>query len=163
MADDRHYVPGSFYRIDDQSGFKVRAERTRKQWNNIIVRLESWEPRQPQDFVKGVPDYQMVPEPRPRQTNTFLGPLVSSIIAPTPTGSILIEIENTGRMYAGDVINVILDNTDSFRTTINKVNSNTELILGAPLPWSVSFGNEVSDWSAVSPPNINSSGSGGDD
>lgn len=163
MTDDKHYNPGEWYRICDMTGFKVRSPRTSKQWNNIIVRLESWEPRQPQDFVKGVPDYQMVPEPRPRQTSTFLGPLVTSILTPTLTGSTLIEVENTGRMYAGDTINIILDNTDSFRTTIIKVNSNTELMIQSPLPWSVSFGNEVTDWSAVSPPNINSQGSAGDD
>ena len=54
MADDKHYVPGTFYRICDMTGFKVRSFRTKKQWNNIIVRDQSWEARQPQDFVQAV-------------------------------------------------------------------------------------------------------------
>lgn len=72
MADDKHYVPGSFYRICDITGFKVRAERTRKLWSGTIRRIQSWEARQPQDFVKGVRDDQAVPDPRPRQVDRFI-------------------------------------------------------------------------------------------
>lgn len=73
MADDRHYIPGSWYRLDERTGFKVRAEKTRKEWTGRIVRDQSWEARQPQDFVRGVRDDQTVPEPRPRQPNVFVG------------------------------------------------------------------------------------------
>lgn len=72
MADDRHYVPGDYYRIDDRSGFKVRAKRTRQEWTGFIVADNLWEIRQPQDFVKGVRDDQTVPLPRPRQPDTFI-------------------------------------------------------------------------------------------
>ncbi len=72
MADDKHYVPGSFYRICDITGFKVRAERTHKMWSGTIRRIQSWEPRQPQDFVKGVRDDQAVSDPRPRQIDRFI-------------------------------------------------------------------------------------------
>jgi hypothetical protein len=74
VVDDRHYVPGSFYRIDDRTGYKIRAEHTRKEWTGRIVREQSWEPRQPQDLVRGVRDDQNVPEPRPRQQNVFIDP-----------------------------------------------------------------------------------------
>jgi len=70
--DDKHYVPGSFYRIDDRTGFKRRAYRTRKEWTGLIVDRQVWEARQPQDFVKGVFDDQTVPQPRPRSPNTFI-------------------------------------------------------------------------------------------
>jgi len=73
MADDRHYVPGDFYRIDDRSGFKVRAKRTRKEWTGLIVDQDKWEARPSQDFVKGVIDDQTVPEPRPRQPDRYIG------------------------------------------------------------------------------------------
>ena len=72
MADDRHYVPGTFYRIDDRTGFKTRSYRTRKEWNGLIVSDRVWEARQPQDFVKGVADNQTVPEARPRQPNAYI-------------------------------------------------------------------------------------------
>ena len=163
MADDKHYVPGTFYRICDMTGFKVRSFRTKKQWNNIIVRDQSWEARQPQDFVRGVRDEQNAPEPRPRAVNTFLGPLMTSILTRANIGDTTIYVDNTGRMYASDVISIVLDNGECFRTTVIQVPSSTELVIHDPLPWSTSFGNEVTDWSAVSPPNINSTGSAGDD
>jgi hypothetical protein len=72
MGTERFYKPGSFYRIDDRTGFAVRAERTRKEWNNLIVSDRVWEARQPQDFVKGVADNQTVPNARPRQPNPYL-------------------------------------------------------------------------------------------
>lgn len=77
MGTERFYKPGSFYRIDDRTGMAVRAERTRSEWNNLIVSDRVWEARQPQDFVKGVADNQTVPYPRPRQPN----PSVSSRVA----------------------------------------------------------------------------------
>lgn len=163
MADDKHYVPGSYYRIDDMTGFKVRVERTRKQWNNIIVREESWESRQPQDFVKGVRDDQAVPEPRPRQTDTFLGPLVTFLTAAAVAGATHLAVDNTGRMYPGDTVTLPLDNGNVFTTIIGRVIDSTHLQLFDPLSYSVSNNVELTDWSAVSPPNINSSGSGGDD
>ncbi len=73
MGTERHYKPGSFYRICDRTGFATRAERTRMEWNGLIVKDRVWEARQPQDFVKGVPDVQTVPYARPRQANTFVG------------------------------------------------------------------------------------------
>lgn len=72
MADDRHYVPGDFYRICDRTGFKVRAKHTKKEWTNMIVREQSFEMRHPQDFVQGVRDDQTVPEPRPRSQDLFI-------------------------------------------------------------------------------------------
>lgn len=66
------YRPGSFYRVCDRTGFTVRAENTRKQWNGLIVRKESWEARHPQDFVRGVTDWQSVPEPRLPQEPVFI-------------------------------------------------------------------------------------------
>ncbi len=66
MTEEVRYKSGDFYRICDQTGFKVRASKTRKQWNGYIVRTKSWEPRHPQDLVRGIADYQVVPEARPR-------------------------------------------------------------------------------------------------
>ena len=72
MGTEKHYKPGSFYRICDRTGMAVRAERTRREWQGLIVRKEVWEIRQPQDFVRGVNDIQTVPFSRPRSPDTFV-------------------------------------------------------------------------------------------
>lgn len=66
------YKPGSFYRIDDRTGFKVRAEDQQREWTNLLIRKQSFEMRQPQDFVTGVVDDQNVPYARPRPDITNL-------------------------------------------------------------------------------------------
>lgn len=72
MSESVRFKPGDWYRICDLTGFKVRASHTRKQWNGYIVRKESWEARPQQDMVRGVADYQAVPEARPPPATTYI-------------------------------------------------------------------------------------------
>ncbi len=67
-----HYVHGDANSICDRSGFKVKKSTTRKEWNGLIVRDKDWEPRHPQDYVRGRQDIQSVHEPRPEATDNFL-------------------------------------------------------------------------------------------
>jgi hypothetical protein len=66
------YIRGDFLRVCDLSGTVVRASDTVKLWNGLIVRSDWHEARNPQDFVRGVPDNQRVPEPRPEKADVFL-------------------------------------------------------------------------------------------
>lgn len=68
-----YYAPGDFNRICSRTGFKIKASQTKKEWNNQIVRRESWEARHPQDLLRSRPDRQQVPDPRSEATDTFLG------------------------------------------------------------------------------------------
>lgn len=61
-----------FNRICDRTGFKVKACDTLMEWNGLIVCREDWEPRHPQDFVRGKRDNQRVPHPRPEPDDVFL-------------------------------------------------------------------------------------------
>lgn len=69
---DNLYRPGDFYLICDECGFKVRASETRKRWDGRRVCSKDWEPRHPQDFVRGRRDKQRVPEPRPEPADVFI-------------------------------------------------------------------------------------------
>lgn len=73
------YKKGSFNRIDDRSGFKKKAEQTREEWTGMIVAKESWEPRNAQDFVRGIPDLMWVEKPRPEAADTFIVPAHSGV------------------------------------------------------------------------------------
>jgi len=55
MADER-YIPGDHNVICDISGFKCKRSECRKTWDGFIVRADFWEPRQSQDFVRGLRD-----------------------------------------------------------------------------------------------------------
>lgn len=153
MGTERYYKPGSFYRICDRTGFAVRAERTRMQWNNLIVRDDVWEIRQPQDFVTGVTDDQSVPMARPRSVDAYDGPLHTFITAAANIGDLTIEVNETARMYAGDSIELVLDNGALLQTMIVKVVDSTHLKLQDKLPWYASVNNDLTNLSAISPPN----------
>jgi hypothetical protein len=69
------YIAGDFWRICDCCGFKRRASQTRMRWDGLIVCLEDFETRHPQDFVRGRKDNQVVPNPRPESADMLVGPL----------------------------------------------------------------------------------------
>lgn len=166
MADDLHYVPGSFYRICDRTGFKIRADKTRAEWTTRIIRTQSWEARQPQDFVRGVADPQYVPDARPQQQNVFIGPLTTTLSSNAAPGTNTLNVASFVGMSIGDRIEIILDgDADTFLTTIIRLPggfssgfsggfATVSIQLADPFPRSASAGNLVTDISQVIQPNI---------
>lgn len=139
MADDRRYVGGDNYILDDLSGFKIRARRARiipgGQTGNLAVAPERWEPQQPQDFVTGVYDDQTVDLARPRQTNQFVitGTFVT---APSASRANTITVDTTVGFQAGSLIQIMLDSGENFRTPILSIAGNV-MTLVERLPASV--------------------------
>ena len=90
----RHYSykPGSYYVADDRTGFPQRAERTRVQWNRLRVDESVWEPRQPQDLVRGVKDNQTVADARPLAPAIFTGPIYEQMNQTSGVGSTVIYL-----------------------------------------------------------------------
>jgi hypothetical protein len=160
MADDKHFVMGDFYRIDDRTGFKVRARKTRQEWTGLIVDRARWEARQPQDFVKGVVDNQNVPLPRPRSVDAYDGPLHTFITIAANIGDLVINVNSTARMYLGDNIELVLDDGTLFQTIIVQIPSSTQLRMEKRLPWTAAVNNDLTNYSAVSPPNQGINGFG---
>ena len=63
----------SFYEICDRSGFKVEAGTLVEEWTGLWVRPKDWEPRHPQEFVRGVPENESSIQVSPEADDTFLG------------------------------------------------------------------------------------------
>lgn len=121
MARDWYYRPGDYYQLDDLSGFKIRASRSRKipggQTGGLIVDPKRWEPQHPQDFVRGVVDDQTVPEPRSRQTNRYMV-VATFATAFSPRQSNLITVDSIEGFTIGDLVAVMLDNGENFYATV---------------------------------------------
>jgi hypothetical protein len=66
------YRAGDHYLICDECGFKIRRSESRHRWDKAIVCGKCWEPRHPQDFVRGRRDRQSVPDARPEPPDHFL-------------------------------------------------------------------------------------------
>jgi hypothetical protein len=139
MADDRRYVGGDNYILDDLSGFKIRASRARiipgGQTGGLAVAPDRWEPQQPQDFVTGVRDDQTVAVSRPRQQDQFviLGTYATAF---SPLGASSITVDITINFLVDDVLQIMLDTGVNFYSRLTGIVGKTCLI-DPPLPATV--------------------------
>jgi hypothetical protein len=145
------YRHGSFYRTDDRSGFPTRAENTRKQWNGVWTDERFWEPRQPQDLVRGVPDLQNVPEARPKPQPVYTGPQSEEITASLAVGANLIPVENTIGLQAGHKVGIMLSTNQYFFTYILDFIGGLAVLLN-PLPNTVPAANLITDFGPFDDP-----------
>lgn len=145
MGRKLHYKPGSFYRTDDRTGFPQRAEKTRKEWTGLIVDEKVWEPRQPQDLVKGVPDIQAVPDPRPLGSDIYVGPISVQTTAAAAIGQTTVPVQTITGFYDGAIVGCMTDydNGTVFFTTINGTPTGSNLVLAAGLPYPMASGNLI--------------------
>jgi hypothetical protein len=139
---------GGFYRQDDRTGFPQRAYRTKKEWTGLIVDENVWEPRQPQDLVKGVRDNQTVQEPRPIGPSLYDGPIYIATNANVAIGATFIPLGSIAGLTAGDSIGIMMDNGIYFNTTISGNPISTGVNIAAPMPYTAASGNLMIDYSA---------------
>lgn len=50
------FIPGDHWVVCDRCGMDIRSSDARETWDNLVVCPDDWEPRHPQDFVRGVPE-----------------------------------------------------------------------------------------------------------
>lgn len=69
------YISGNHLLICDRTGRVIRKSDARTQWNGLVVHKSQWEPRHPQDFLRGRKDKQIPEKPiRPEAADTELAP-----------------------------------------------------------------------------------------
>lgn len=149
-----NYVPGGFYRICEVCGFQCRASETMKRWDGLFVCRADFEPRHPQDFVRGRRDDQTVPNPRPEPVAHLVGPLQTALSAIAAAGTTTISVENSARFESLDRIGVMLDSGNMESHIIFSVPTTTSIHLTEPMGGTAGIGNIVIDYSAVSAPDI---------
>ena len=154
MGRKLHFRPGSFYRASDRTGFPTRAENTRREWNGIIVEDKVWEPRQPQDLVKGVPDKQSVIDPRPLGQNVYVGPVSVQTTAAAIIGQTVIPVQTTFGFYEGAKVGCMTDQDGGsvFFTTVAASPAGSNLVLAQGLPYTMASGNLITLYQASPPP-----------
>jgi hypothetical protein len=66
-----YYVGGEWNACCDRCGFIYKSSELKKTWDGLMVCEKDWEPRHPQEFVKGTKDKQAVPWSKDEQPDTF--------------------------------------------------------------------------------------------
>jgi hypothetical protein len=72
MAYIPRYDSGDWKALCDVCGREYKATQLTKRWDGLMCCRQDWEPRQPQDFVRGVDDNQTTPWSRPEPANQFI-------------------------------------------------------------------------------------------
>jgi hypothetical protein len=65
------YEKGNWKTVCDACGRLFKASQLTKRWDGVMVCQDDWEPRQTQDFVRGVADIQTPAWTRPEVADTF--------------------------------------------------------------------------------------------
>ena len=66
-----YYAPGEWNAVCDRCGFEYKSSELKRTWDGLMVCSKDWEPRHPQDFVRGVKDPQSVPWTRDEGPDVF--------------------------------------------------------------------------------------------
>lgn len=69
-----YWKRGEFKFICDVCGFEYHSGQMRMRWDGLRVCPKDWNIRQPQDFVRSIPDPQALPWSRPDVSPTFIVP-----------------------------------------------------------------------------------------
>lgn len=68
-----YYAKGDHNVICQRCGFEYKRSQTRIEWDNLIVCIYGcYEERQPQDYVRGIPDIRNVQRTNPKNTPVYL-------------------------------------------------------------------------------------------
>lgn len=148
------YIAGDFKRVCDRCGGVFRASMTFRTWDGLFVCREDWETRHPQDFVRGRIDNQTIPNARPEQVDSIVGPLTTTLTASATAASTSLSVQSSVRFAPGDNIGIICDDGSVRARTVNLVPTTSSLTITSALLATASIGNIVIDYSAVAEPDI---------
>jgi hypothetical protein len=111
---------GDYNAICDRCGCKFKFSQLKLEWDGLYVCTANgcWEPRQPQDYVKGVRDDMAVPVSRPDQPAVFLDTLY---VTPVTSTSLLSFAINRLKSLAVSVISTASILTQYFPSLGSKV------------------------------------------
>ena len=153
------FKSGDWLAICDSCGLTFYASQLRKRWDELMVCELDWEPRHPQDFVRGIPDNPAPPWVRPKpdevpivsvSSNTILSTGVISVYATGNSYTITLPLANavSGEgsgftLQTGDTsLNVVLA-----RQGGDLINQATSITLRPNTKYLVTSDN-VSNWTA---------------
>ena len=112
MSYTPRYDNGDWIADCDVCGRKYKASALSQRWDGLMCCDDDWEIRQPQDFVRGVPDTQIAPWLRPEPPDYFIPVSLNApqVLVPVPTSSTLrVEFsQGPSKQYIYSTVTAIL-------------------------------------------------------
>ena len=133
---------GNYNIICDLCGRKRKASECRMTWNNFFVCADTcWQPRHPQDFVRGVADDQTVPVVRPDVVQS-MGTTTLSVAA--SKNAVTVTLASVSGLADRDALGIVLDTGECHWTFSDGIPTVGGVVtLGSYLPGNASLGNIV--------------------
>lgn len=95
-----YWESGQWNAICDSCGRKFKAKDLMKRWDGLMVCVDDWETRHPQELIRPIKDMNKLPWTRPRGADVF----INVPIGPTPGCPALSQFCQAGFMAAGCAI-----------------------------------------------------------
>ena len=112
MSYTPRYDNGDWIADCDVCGRKYKASALSQRWDGLMCCDDDWEIRQPQDFVRGVPDTQIAPWLRPEPPDYFIPVNLNAPIGNfnvTSNCSLLVQyIEGPARQNVTSIVSAFL-------------------------------------------------------
>ena len=134
------YRPGDYKVKCDKCGMTRYASECRLNWKDQLVCGSCFEPRHPQDSVKGIPDDQSVPIGRPDQPQT----MGQTTVATAGTrNAMTIVLTSVSGIADKDGLGIVLNDGTVHWTFSDGTPSGTTVTLASYLPGPAKVGNVV--------------------
>lgn len=112
------YDKGDWIADCDVCGRKYKASVLRQRWDGLMCCPDDWEIRQPQDFVRGIPDTQIAPWLRPEPNDSFIPVTTVQWLIPWLSTTVSLSLLVT-RHFTDKIITFLTTSISSITT--NKV------------------------------------------
>ena len=108
------YIPGGNWGICQRCSFQYRAKDLKKEWTNLLVCGDCWEPRHPQDFIRGRKENIIPPVVSPEPTDKFIDITFADTQTDIPEGTFGDYTISVGTFYlvTGSDENLVTDTGD---------------------------------------------------
>ena len=133
---------GNWNVICDFCGRKRKASECRMTWDNFFVCADTcWQPRHPQDFVRGVADDQTVPVVRSDVVQSMGTTTLSSAAS---KNAVTVTLASVSGLTDRDALGIVLDTGECHWTFSDGIPAAGGVVtLGSYLPGNASLGNIV--------------------
>ena len=135
-----YWKPGDYNALCDRCGLKFKRSELRYTWDRLLVCDKCWEPRHPQDFVRGRKDIQRVPDARV-DTQTMQN--TTTLSSGASQHDTTLSLTSVSGMYSGTSLGIALDSSVIQWTFITAAPSGSNVTINDPLWGDAASGNTV--------------------
>lgn len=151
MGHADYFLSGSNNVICDQCGKKYKAKSLKKQWDGIYTCSRCWDYRNPQEYVRGVPDSMAPTLSRPEAPNEFTegaqnlllpdSPITPPTPPDPPSNTLIFSFTSTGIPSATSAVSIGTDTNNYYVIGLTSTQAQFALVIANVVVFNTLFNN----------------------